>query len=309
MKDQSNVRHKRGDHQNRCQASRRAGLHIPIASISLAVLTFLSIIRLGKPVRQLSHVQRLVRSCGLCAAGLLVACDEGPTSPKVYTHPADGQLWAAIIVPEGTPDTRTWLPYIAQGRTEEGQSVVRSARQLQGDAERLRRRGEAETAQRLEEEAAVLVAASLIQAPPPRVLLTGIAALDEWADRARTAALMGEFPELAERLTNVIALRDQAREALQLGDTLAAVRDLTTAGGLIREHSPALVAHRVLTRAEQRISGLADRDPDAARALRLLRHSREALAQGDAVRALRRALYALQLAEGIAVAAEAASAD
>jgi hypothetical protein len=236
--------------------------------------------------------------CGFTAAVLFAACDEGPTAPTVYTHPADGKLWAAIVVPNGTPDARTWLPYVAQGRPE-GQAVVRSARSLQAEAERLRRRGEAEAAQRHDEQAAALLAESVSRMPPPHVLHRAFSALDEWTDRARTAALAGEFPEVSDRMARVLALGVEAREALQRGDTVAALRDLTAAGALVREQAPALVAHRVLARAEERIADLAPRDPEAARALRLLRHSRESLAQGDAVRALRRALYALQLADGV----------
>jgi hypothetical protein len=74
--------------------------------------------------------------------------------------------------------------------------------------------------------------------------------------------------------------------------------ELAEAGVVVSSMAPAAVADRLLVHAESRLAERAAGDADAERALRLLRHAREALADGDEVRALRRALYALQLADG-----------
>jgi hypothetical protein len=242
----------------------------------------------------LRHVRHLALTAALATAG----CEDGPTAPSVFTHPADGEVWAAILVPEGTPDARTWLPYVREGRGSTN-GALGEVRRLQGEADRLRRSGDLVAALALDEDAAMTAAGAVTQAPPANVLITAIGALDTWVERAHLARAQGSFEDLEERLVEVKRERSLAREALELGDTAAAIQRVTAGATLIREQAPASVAARALIRAERRIEALVETDTDAARAVRLLRYSREALANGDPVRALRRALYALQLAEQI----------
>jgi hypothetical protein len=243
-----------------------------------------------------SHPLR--RAAPLAALMLLVglaACEDSPTAPGVFTHSAEGQLWAALAVPAGTPTVRTWMPYV---RADEVAAVTRSVRELNAEADRLRRQGAIDAAGQKEVEAALLAARSLAHAPPPHLLNGVVGAIENWSTRARLVAESGVYPEAEEALREVQGYRAAAAAALLEGDTATAVVELTTAAGVVRSLAPAAVASRVVARAELRLRDQAATDADAARALRLLRNAREALAAGDELRAFRRAMYALQLAEG-----------
>jgi hypothetical protein len=227
----------------------------------------------------------------------LAACEDSPTVPGVYTQSADGHLWVALDMPFGTPTLRTWLPFVRPDPPSTD-AVMAGLRELRNDAEQLRRTGAIDEAIARETEAAVLAAGSLTRNPPSHVLLTALAALDVWCDKADGVVEWGQFAEMRAAADAVRSRRTAAAEALERGDTSAAAVDLAIAGGVVSSMAPAAVASRLLVHAEQRLVERAASEADAARALRLLRHAREALANGDEVRALRRALYALQLADG-----------
>jgi hypothetical protein len=247
---------------------------------------------------------RLCATCAVLLLAVLSACDDGPTAPGVYTHPVNGHVWAAVIVPETTPELRTWLPYLRPSSAE-AEATLQQVRSLHADAEKQRRLGNLEAAREKEEAATLLAARSLTHTPATHVLLTSLSALNLWADRAAFALAGGEFPELGASAREVRARRAAAAEALQLGDTTSAVVELTLASAVIRAHSPGAMAYRALEEAERRVAEQSPSDPDAARATRLLRNAREALASGDDKRALRRALYALQLADSQTTASPA----
>jgi hypothetical protein len=236
----------------------------------------------------------------VCAGVLLlaaVACSDSPTSPAYYTLPAAGELWTAVLVPRGVPDASTWTPYLRASRSD-SDSAVREVRSLQISAEQLRREGSLAPARAAEERAALLAAHSLLEAPPQRVFLGALNALGVWSEHAGGAAEANELPDLQRRVSEVRALRASAVALLQQGDSVAAAVDLASAAAIARSQAPEAVAERVLARAEERIAAGAKGDHSSTRALRLLRHSREALAAGDHARALQRAFYALQLADG-----------
>jgi hypothetical protein len=249
------------------------------------------------PSRSLS-LRRLLL---LLALPVVAACDDGPTAPGIYTHPADGRLWVAVRVPQGTPSARTWLPYVHPDRAETG--TVDRLRWLIGEAEQQRRRGDLAGAAHLEPEASLLAARSITVAPPPRVLSASLQALQSWGDRAAEALALDRPTAAGDAVPLVRAHRAAAHAALQRGDTLAAVTEVAAAANLIHALSPESVAWQALVDAEQRLAahpGNAADAEHAVRAARLLRHAREALTEGDQVRALRRALYALQLLDGMA---------
>jgi len=229
----------------------------------------------------------------LLAAGTS-ACEDSPTEPGVFTHAAEGQLWAAFMVPAGTPTVRTWLPYLGP----ESDTVLPRVRALHGESERLRRAGDIDGAAARETEAAMLAVRALSDAPPPHVVSAVQRALGAWVERARQVAESGTYPEATGALESVQERRDLAATLLARGDTAAALIELTEAAGTVRSLAPDAVASRVAALAEARLALSPDGDVDAARALRLLRNAREALAAGDELRAFRRAMYALQLAEG-----------
>lgn len=252
-------------------------------------------------------IARILRGAALAVLlAATAACEDSPTAPGVYAHPADGRLWTAVAVPEGTPDLGTWLGLLRSQRPAHD-PVVERVRTLRVDAEQRYRAGEFEHAQALTEEATALAARSLNAAPPLPVLLGALAALDTWVGRAGAALETAELPELAARVAEVRSLRRAADAALQAGDTAGAVVHLVAAAAEIRDQAPAAVVARALAQAEERIHAEGVESPDATRVLRLLRHAREALAQGDNARALRRALYALQLAEQSGVLTAAVS--
>jgi hypothetical protein len=247
-------------------------------------------------------LRRRIRGLGaLFVVALLPACEDGPAGPGVYTHPADGRTWIAVEVPEATPTLRTWLPYVRQERSV-ADSALDQVRALTADADRLRRAGNLEAASEAEAAAMLLAARSLTQHPPAHVLTISLAALQQWSDRAAAALAHGDFHELAGVVLEVRARRTAAVQALQQGDTAAAVVEIATGSSLVHAQSPEAVAARALLSAERRLASLSLQGADAARATRLLRHARESLAAGDQMRALRRALYALQLAESVGVA-------
>ncbi|HWK88773.1 MAG TPA: hypothetical protein VNP72_02215, partial [Longimicrobium sp.] len=136
--------------------------------------------------------------------------------------------------------------------------------------------------------------------PEPQRVLGALAAVDAWTDRARARLEAGSYPALDSGATEVAALAAAARAALARGDTVAAVGEISRAALRAREHSPLAVGLRLLASAEARVGGIG-KGRDADRVRKLLGGAREGLAMGDSVRALRRALYALQMLDELAV--------
>lgn len=241
-------------------------------------------------------------SC-ICAA-VLAACDDAPTVPRAYVHPAEGELWVAITVPQGIPELSLWLPYLRGNASESARSLDR-VRTLQAESERARRAGNHERAVLLEEEAIQVMAGSLVTMPEVRLFLRSFTAFDAWLDRADAQLALTPLPQLEHVIRQVRTERRGAERALVEGDTVAAVALLATAALHVREQSPRVVALRVLERASARLETEGLDDVNSARARRLLANAREALLAGQDARALQRALYALQLADGQVSAAPA----
>ncbi|HEX8391952.1 MAG TPA: hypothetical protein VF665_06325 [Longimicrobium sp.] len=219
----------------------------------------------------------------------LAACQDGPTGPDSYVQSAGGVEWVAVTEPVGMARADAWLRYAAPD------APVRAAvHGLHESAARSRAAGRMEEALRMEGQALLLAAGGMSRSPAPRRVLEPLAALDVWADRARERLEQGRYPALDSALTSVAARADSARAALAAGDTSAAV--LLVARGTLRarEQGPMAVGLRLLASAEARLQARGA-GQNAARARRLLAGAREGLAAGDSIRALRRAVYALQL--------------
>ena len=105
------------------------------------------------------------------------------------------------------------------------------------------------------------------------------------------------MPELAAALERVEQERDAASEAMSDGrDEEAAVR-LTLASEWARAWGPEGVALRVLDRVEERLAQTSA-EGGAERARHFVLSARQELSEGESLRAVQRALYALQLADG-----------
>ena len=226
------------------------------------------------------------------AALLLGACADSPTGPTSYVHEAGGAVWVAVAPPAGLPDLRTWTPFVAPGSPAQ-----REVKRLHDESGRARRAGELERAAELEAQAARLAAESIATSPPPVKLLSSIAALDAWTERAEERLASGSFPGLDSAAARVRELRNAARASLVQGDTNRAVLEIAAAAEAARGYAPLAVALRLVTQAEARIDDTPDPSQNLRRARHLLRTAREAMATGDQTRAMKRAWYALQLIE------------
>ncbi len=225
-----------------------------------------------------------------CAA--LGACADVPSAPESFVREAGGATWVAVVEPAGLPTARTWLSAFP-GHTPAGDA----ARATLAEAARVRRTGSLEGFLALEDRAAREAAAALPRAPEARVVLSALAAADEWVERASVRTAGGRFPELARAESSVREGSVRARSLLAAGDTLAAVREIALAAESARSWTPVSVALRVVRDAEARIDATPNPSAGLVRARRLLRGAREGIAIGDHSRALQRAMYALQLIE------------
>jgi hypothetical protein len=240
----------------------------------------------GRMIRFRRSAARLAAPLVFCAA--VAACGDSPTLPTSFAREAGGTTWVAIREPEGLPGVRSWLPYLSAGdaaRVRQVQAAARAAR----DAGRL------EAALEMDAEARLAAASLLAADPPPARLRAALAALRAWEARAAERLKAGSYPTLDSVALVVSARRAEAEAALARGDGRAAVLRLSEGAEAAREASPVAVALRLVTRAEQRIDADASPSADLKRARLLLRLSREAMATGDQTRAMKRALYALQL--------------
>jgi hypothetical protein len=232
-----------------------------------------------------------IRALALCL-GALTACSDLPSAPQSFVREAGGATWVAVVEPGALPTARTWLATLP-GDGPEGAE----ARATLADAARVRKEGHAEAALALEERAALEAAGALPRAPEPRLILVALAGLDEWAGRAALRTSDGDFPELRRSEREVRDGTARARSLMAAGDTLGAVRAIAVATGTARRWSPVSVALRVVRDAERRIDSTRNPSANLVRARHLLRGAREGLAIGDEMKALQRAMYALQLIE------------
>lgn len=219
---------------------------------------------------------------------MLAACEDSPTAPATYAHVADGRTWVAVAEPAGLPTMDTWLPFV-------GVEAAADLRTLRGEAARARGAGRIEEARAMEAEGFARAARALHRTPDEREVLVALAALESWVSRAEARLLVDDDAELAATVEHVRALHREARAVLAAGERTAAVVHVTDAAAAAREWSPVAVGLRLLARAEHRLETGEVPDEAAQRARRLLVGAREGLATGDTVRAVRRALYALQV--------------
>ena len=234
--------------------------------------------------------------CALATLLLLAACEDAPTAPTSYVQHAAGGVWVAVTEPVSLPRVDTWLPYV-------GADDAAALRTMREQSVRARAAGRVEDALQVEDEMMRTAARSLVRMPEPARLLSSAAALDEWADRARARLQLGSYPELSDAVLRVAAEAEAARSQLAAGDTNRAVMHLTRGAIAAREHAPLAVGLRLMGAVEARLAAGAGQSAGVRRARHLLADAREGLATGDSLRALRRAVYALQLldAEGITV--------
>lgn len=236
----------------------------------------------------------------LCVLLLLgtAACEDAPTEPRAYRHETAEGVWVAVTLPAGTPTAQSWSPYVSD------EAALAGLRRLYEAASAARAGGDLTRALALEEDATARAAAALTTPPPARVVDRGFDAVERWLAGVRSRA--PGHDGLDRDVEAVRASHRAAEGARQAGDTLAAVRHLAAAAARIRDHAPEAVANRALLRAETLLRADADPSAETERAVHLVRSARHALAVGEPVRAMRRALYAVQLAESLTAAPAAA---
>jgi hypothetical protein len=240
---------------------------------------------------------RLLATAALLA--LLAACRDSPTAPEALRVVAAGRDWIAIAAPSYLPTTATWAPFLLK-QGDGGRAIVSRVKALERQAERSRKEGEFARASDLRREASDLAVRSLVAVPSADIVLESAGGVDRWL-RSVEAVGLEHSPLVAETVDSVRAGRAAARGDLAAGDTLGAVRHIMAATEQIRRWSPPEIAWRALRRAEAAVAAMPDGGADRVRARRLVQGSRLELRTGDPFRALERALYALQLADGAQV--------
>jgi hypothetical protein len=220
----------------------------------------------------------------------LAACEDGPTAPTSYVQEAEGRTW--VMEPDGLPSAATWLPYV-----DRGSPALARIHDLRAAAGKLRRAGRLELAAAMEAKAGRVAAASLARSPAPDALARSFAALERWSASAGERLESGSYPELRDAVEAVHRMADSARAGLARGDTATAAVQLTLAADRVREQAPSAVALRLVAAAEARLATVRDPGENLLRAKRLLRGAREGMVTGDYRRALRRAVYALQIVD------------
>jgi hypothetical protein len=243
---------------------------------------------------QLRTTPVLRAAFGVSTLMMLGGCLDAPTGPGALQQIAGGEAWIAIEEPRALPSLETWRAYVSAEAREEVDALAAASR----DA---RRRGSLKRAAELERAATGVALRSLERTPNARVIGEVNGALDRWLARVGGSVDMGVYPEVAVSLRRVAASREIAGHALAAGDTAAALTQFAIAAEAIRSHAPTQVALRVLERSEARLRERQTSGTSMRRALHLVRSAREELTAGDPERALRRALYALQLTENAQV--------
>lgn len=222
------------------------------------------------------------------------ACTDLPTDAGAFQLEADGTLWTAIATPTDLPSAATWLRYAPSG--PDGEAATARVAELQRDARRARASGDSERADALTVEAMEVVARGM-DAPGRGTLIRGMIAVDGWQRAVRETVVLDRVPELAAALDRVEQEREAASDALSEGRDVEAAIRLTLASEWARAWGPEGVALRVLDRVEERLAQESG-EGGAERARHFVRSARQELAEGESLRAVQRALYALQLADG-----------
>jgi hypothetical protein len=225
------------------------------------------------------------------------ACADLPTGPDSFQLEADGELWTAVVPPADLPSASTWLAFAAPSSPESADAASEVAA-LQASAVRAMTRGELERAEELAARATLRAIDAMQLRPGPGVFLAGIGSLQGWERRVREGVDLTRAPALAATLAEVGAEREAVDAALRAGDQRAAAIHLTRAAELVRAWSPQGVALRVLGRVDAHLAAASRSPGEAERAAHLVQSAREELLSGEPLRAVQRALYALQLAGG-----------
>lgn len=235
----------------------------------------------------------------LCLAVLAsqAACTDLPTGTDAFQLEADGQIWVAVLPPANLPDASTWLGYAAPDPVVAG-LAREEVTALQERAHRARAMGDLERADALLDEADQRAVMAMEVSPPIGVFVAARASLDSWQRSVRAGVDLSEVPALAETAAAVERDGEAVDAALTEGDTRTVALRLTAAARRIREWSPDGVALRVLDRAEAHLAATAKSPGEGERAAQLVHSARQALIGGNPLRAMQRALYALQLAGG-----------
>ena len=235
---------------------------------------------------------------GLALASLAVAaggCADAPTFPAALQWLADGEEWVAVLPPEGLPQAADWARFASE---EQGPALAQRLASMETAVALALSHGDVAGAARLRSEAALLLGGAIRRAPDAAILRDGAAAIDLWGSRVRETVRVEEAPALVAAMDTIAAARSRAALALERGDSIGAALALLDAGQRIRSWSPMAVAMRLVERADDRVGALPDDAIGATRARHLLLSSRQALRAGDPMRAMQRAIYALQLAAG-----------
>jgi hypothetical protein len=249
----------------------------------------------SSPVR--TSFRRIAASFALLATVLLAGgCADAPTFPATLRWLAEGEEWIAVLPPSSLPTAAEWARSTGDPAGREALALRMNSMEAQAAA--ALSRGDLAGATRLRSDATVLLSRSVRHAPDRGILQEGASAVDLWTTRVHADLGAEDAPALASALDSIAAARRDASRALAAGDSVGAARALIDAGERIRTWSPTFVAARLLGRVEARVAARAATGTDGLRAQHLLRSSREALGSGDPVRAMQRAIYALQLAGG-----------
>jgi hypothetical protein len=244
---------------------------------------------------QLPPRRRIGLSLCASALALLAGCKDAPTGPDALRLAAGGREWLAISAPTDLPTSGTWTPFLMR-QGEGGKELVGVVRSMEKAAEREQLDGHFARATSLRREAASLAVSSLRTPPSADVLLESAGAVDRWIGRVEEVGL--EKVLVGATVDSVRARRTAAASALEAGDTLGAVRELMAASERIRRWSPFEIAARALARAESGVAAMEEKGPARNRARHLAMSARQELRRGDPLRALERALYAIQISGG-----------
>lgn len=234
-----------------------------------------------------------VAALSLC---LLGACEDLPTGTEAFQLEADGQLWTAVMPPADLPSAETWLAFSVP--TAEALEATEAVGLLLSDADRARAKGDLEGADELLDRAARRAVGVMEVSPGAAVFSAGVASLQAWQRSVENGLDLSRVPALAQAVEEVKREREALEKALREGDDPAAALHLTRAADRIRAWAPRGVALQVLQRVEAHLASAGRAGGEGERAAHLVKGARQELLEGDPLRAVQRALYALQLAGG-----------
>jgi hypothetical protein len=232
----------------------------------------------------------------LLSLGLAAACTDLPTGADAFQLEADGQVWVAVVPPADLPDAASWLEYSPEGADPFG--LRQEVAALQAEARRARVVGDPERADQLLGEAMHLAVDAMTADPDVEVFRRGTQALASWRRSVQAGVELERTPALRATVEAVARDAEAVDAAVGEGDFRRAATRLTEAGERVRRWSPDGVALQVLERVEAHLAAAARSPQEMERTAHLMTGAREELVGGDPLRAMQRALYALQLAGG-----------